>query len=76
MRIALDKEEDSRSRAGGSGVTKTIPVQRAALDKLLQSQDMKQRTQLANEWADEEDRELKEKLKKHSIDDAMAFLES
>ena len=72
LRVELDKEEDSR----GCTTKSTTTLQRAQLEQLSKAQDMKQRTQLANEWAEEEDKALKEKLKQHSIDDALAFLES
>lgn len=77
MRVDLDKLEDQRS----SAKTKTndapcISVPRAQLEKIQKSQDMKKRTELANEWAEEEDRKLKEKFSKKATDAALAFLES
>ena len=79
LRIELDKQEDSRTSPDSSSSSSSKDknsIHRSQLEQLSKAQDMKQRTQLANEWADEEDKALKEKLKKHSIDDALAFLDS
>jgi NAD-dependent SIR2 family protein deacetylase len=71
----LDKEEDCRLNGGGIS-TATAAAQRSQLSKIAAAQDQKQRTQLANEWADKEDEELKRKINKKALDDALAFLDS
>ena len=74
MRVDLDKLEDQRSHNDTNNPAIMIP--RAQLEKMQKSQDMKKRTELANEWADEEDRKLKEKFSKNATDAALAFLDS
>jgi hypothetical protein len=66
----LDKEEDARLQNNISA------AQRSQLSKIAAAQDQKQRTLLANEWAEKEEAELKKKINKKALEDALAFLDS
>lgn len=84
MRVKLDKLEDQRvkqQQQNGDAATNQqqnycVSVQRSQLEQIQKSQDLKKRTELANEWAEEEDRKIREKFSKKATDAALAFLES